>query len=111
MKKALSLVFVAILVAGLGYGAYEHAQKSQDESIGNIPSKTEMRFRKLANGVIVHEEVPAVNVEELEPAAGDNQSPNAPRYRYDPLTQTYRVQPVDRTEDSGEDIIRDPRNP
>ena len=68
-----------------------------------------MEMSRLANGAIVFEEVPTDgSIAEIAPAAGDEQpDPKTPRYKYDPLTQTYRAT----NPDGSQDIIRDPLNP
>lgn len=63
---------------------------------------------KLANGTVVFEEVPDNgSLPDIAPAAGNETSSREPRYKYDPLTQTYRAT----RPDGSQHIIRDPLNP
>lgn len=52
----------------------------------------DMSVRKLANGTIIFEAQEVTNMQDIAPAAGsDANDPNSPRFKYDPLTQTYRA--------------------
>lgn len=111
MKNVVLFAFMIALLGGASYAAFYGLK--QQKMAQSEPIQTEIRYSRLANGATIIEEVPASPIEALEPAAGDSPE-NAPltRFKYDPLTQTYRAQSgVDSSANSRQDIIKDLSNP
>lgn len=109
MKNALTVTCAALVIAT---GAFLGWQSGHKPKAPRAPVKvsTHMEVNKLANGTVVFQEVPndGSNITEIAPAAGNgNADPKAPRFQYDPLTQTYRAT----RDDGSQEIIRDPMNP
>src|SRR5690606_34095764 len=95
--------FAALVVAALMVAALKQMDKPQTDP---AQPGTHMVANRLANGAIVFEEVPDEStLQDIAPAAGSAE--DEPRFKYDPLTQTYRAKRAD----GGQDIIRDPLNP
>jgi len=70
--------------------------------------ETHFEVERLANGTTIYREVPNTGqLPDIAPAAGDPEPSTAPRFKYDPLTQTYRAQ----MPDGRQHMIRDPLNP
>lgn len=107
MKKVLFAFCAALaMMTGVYLGWLKnHTQANRTP----VKVATHMEVQKLANGTLVFQEVPDNgSIAEIAPAAGDEPSNSrAPRYKYDPLTQTYRAT----KEDGSQSIIRDPLHP
>lgn len=106
MKLNLITATVLVLLGVFGAAAVDRLLLRPMTSATSPVASTEMTYRRLANGTMVYEENPnGTPVEEIEPAAGTGVNGSETRYKYDPLTQTYRVQSVDRNGNKGQDII------
>ncbi len=111
--KTLVPFFLSVAVLGivLGVGAhYVVKAQRQDQKIAQGPA-IEATYRRLPTGALVYEERPVNGaIQDIAPAAGDAEAPDV-RYKYDPLTQTYRAQRVDSQGNTRQDIIADPLHP
>ncbi|MBU6235829.1 MAG: hypothetical protein KGQ41_08290 [Alphaproteobacteria bacterium] len=110
MKKLIPLSVLLILLGGFGAALFDHTFLKGRNASQTGDKPIEMRYRQLANGVMVYEEKPMDgDIQSIEPAAGADAQGAEPRFKYDPLTQTYRVQSVDRQGNKGQDIFSTPQ--
>lgn len=119
--RALYAVALIVVIFGTIASQFEKRNDGIDPMLQVTDATDEYIYRKLANGAVVYERVEGpTDIVNIAPAAGDGvagHGDGAPsvageiKYKYDPLTQTYRRQMVDSNGNSGQDIIRDPLNP
>lgn len=86
---------VLLAVGGAGGVAFYNMEKSLKASEKKASASYETSYIQLEDGTILIQDVPATAVEDIEPAAGSGDQPQqggAPRMKYDPLTQTFRIQ-------------------
>ncbi|MCB1539130.1 MAG: hypothetical protein H6865_07735 [Rhodospirillales bacterium] len=105
-----AVIFGFAAAAWLDHASVARAGDAQDTQ-ESMPSSAAIArsqgFTIMPNGTILYEEIPAegeTSLENIAPAAGGPDG-EAPRFIYDPLTQTYRRTIVDRNGNSGQDVI------
>lgn len=86
---------ILLAVGGVGGVAIFKMEKSMKGTEKQASAAYETTYTKLEDGTILIQDLPAAPIEEIEPAAGSEATPEqgaAPRMKYDPLTQTFRIQ-------------------
>ena len=103
----MALMFITGFVSTVAFiSYYRHLEKKQADEARY--ARVEGRYYKMADGSLLYQET-AVNkpIEDIEPAAGSEAYPANIRFRYEPLTQTYRAETVDSQGNTSQEVIRE----